>query len=307
MTKSWGCRATTRDDPLAAADARRPPAARRRLGRGGSTTGRRRPGGPCTGRADPPSASSPVARSRRDARAGGPGARTGRPGRPRRGPRASAAAELIARARRCSAALVRCGDGVVVEVVGADLDRHRPFGQEEADAPGRRVEGRGRVALGGPALAEDRVGGLGRRAAQRHAEREEVPDEGGDDLVGGLLGGGDDDDAGGPAPRDQVPQSVSVSSVRSSSLPPACRRRARRWPRRGGRTRRPARSCAGPSASRTGVAAVHLGAEVLEDLDGALHVGPDEVLGRAGPGGELDLLAVEEGQVDVRGRGRPRR
>ena len=55
-----------------------------------------------------------------------------------------------------------------------------------------------------------------------------------------------------------------------------------------------------------GVAAVHLGAEVLEDVDGALHVGSDEVLGRAGPRGELDLLAVEEGEVDRRiegGRG----
>ena len=86
------------------------------------------------------------------------------------------------------------------------LSGHRPFGQQVAHAPRRRVEGRGRVALLGPALAEDGVGGLGRGAAQRHAKAEEVADEGRDDVVGGLLGGGDDDHPGRPAPRDQVAQ-----------------------------------------------------------------------------------------------------
>ena len=47
------------------------------------------------------------------------------------------------------------------------------------------------------------------------------------------------------------------------------------------------------------VAPVHLGAQVLEHLDGVGHVGSDEVLGRAGPRGELDLLAVHEGEADL--------
>ena len=62
-----------------------------------------------------------------------------------------------------------------------------------------------------------------------------------------------------------------------------------------------------PAAREQRVAPVHLGAEVLEHLDGAVHVGPDEVLGRLAPRGQLDLLAVHEGQADRRGPGRPRR
>ena len=52
-----------------------------------------------------------------------------------------------------------------------------------------------------------------------------------------------------------------------------------------------------------GVAAVHLGAQVLEDADRPFHVGADEVLGRAGPRGQLDLLAVEQGEMDRRVEG----
>ena len=59
----------------------------------------------------------------------------------------------------------------------------------------------------------------------------------------------------------------------------------------------PALDLAQARRQRGPVAAVHLGAEVLQDLDGAGHVGPDEVLGRSRPRRELDLLAVEEGQA----------
>ena len=88
------------------------------------------------------------------------------------------------------------------------LTGHRSFGQEETHPPSGRVQGGGRVALGGPALAEHGVGGLGRGAAQRHAEREQVPHERGDDLAARLLGGGDHDDARRPSPGDQVPQGL---------------------------------------------------------------------------------------------------
>ena len=69
----------------------------------------------------------------------------------------------------------------------------------------------------------------------------------------------------------------------------------------------PALDLAQARGQQDAVAAVHLGAQVLQDVDGAGHVGPDEVLGRARPRGELHLLAVEEGQGARRGRGRPRR
>ena len=181
--------------------------------------------------------------------------------------------------------------------MGADLDRHRPFGQQPAHAPDRRVEGRGRVALLGPALAEDRVGGLGRRAAQRHAEDEEVPHEGRDDVVGGLLGGGDDDHPGRPAPRDQVAQ--RLGELGPLVLGPAAHVEGELVD---GDDVEPEVAVPLDLAQARGeqdrVAAVHLGAEVLRDLDGAGHVGPDEVLGRARPRGELHLLAVEEGQAD---------
>ena len=188
------------------------------------------------------------------------------------------------------------GDGVVVEVVGADLDRHRPLGEEVAHPAGRRVEGRGRVALRGPALAEDGVGGLGRRAAQRHAEQKRSRTKVGMMSLEGfwvaaitII----------PAarPLEIRSRSVSVSSVRSSLVAAA---HVEGELVDGDDVEAEVAvplDLAQARGEQHRVAPVHLGAEVLEHLDGAAHVGADEVLGRARPRGELDLLAVHEGEV----------
>ena len=132
---------------------------------------------------------------------------------------------------------------------------------------------------------------------QRSAMRKEKRSRtiGRDDVVGRLLGGGDDDDARRPPPRDQVAQGlgelgalvlgsaahVEGQLVDGDDVEPELAvgldlAQARRQQDR--------------------VATIHLGAEILQDVDGTGHVGPDEVLGRSGPRGQLDLLAVEQGQ-----------
>ena len=62
----------------------------------------------------------------------------------------------------------------------------------------------GGVALAGPAVAEDGVGGAVGGAAEGPPVAEQVAQAGVDDLVGGPLGGQDDDDPGGAAAGDQV-------------------------------------------------------------------------------------------------------
>src|SRR5206468_1874379 len=80
--------------------------------------------------------------------------------------------------------------------------------EEEPDPPGGGVDLSGGVAGGGPAGAEDGVGGMRSGAAHGPAEPEEVPQRGGYDVRRRLLGGGEDDDAGRPAPGYEVPEHV---------------------------------------------------------------------------------------------------
>src|SRR3954452_1964476 len=92
--------------------------------------------------------------------------------------------------------VVRDADDVRVgQVGGLDQGRDAALGDEQAGAlvvGGDRV---GRVAAGGPAVAEDDVGRHVGGAAPGEPPREQVPQRGRDDVGAGALGGGGDDDA----------------------------------------------------------------------------------------------------------------